>query len=92
MTASSGKPYAGSFGSVTTTMTSVSNGSTFTDGSTIMTSRGPLRSSLKKPRPKVNNDDFGIQNPGFHGSGNSPRMERKGSVKKVRIQTHSTEV
>lgn len=92
MTVSSGKPYAGSFGSVTTTMTSVSNGSTLTDGSTIMTSRGPLRSSLKKPRPKVANDDFGIQNPGFHGSGNSPRMERKGSVKKVRIQTHSTEV
>lgn len=90
MTVSSGKPYAGSVGSVTTTMTSVSNGSTFTDGSTtIMTSRGPLRSSLKKPRPKPN-DDFGIQNPGFHG--NSPRMERKNSVKKVRIQTHSTEV
>lgn len=91
MTVSSGKPYAGSIGSVTTTMTSVSNGSTFTDGSTatIMTSRGPLRSSLKKPRPKPAND-FGIQNPGFHG--NSPRMERKNSVKKVRIQTHSTEV
>lgn len=89
MTASSGKPYAGSIGSVTTTMTSVSNGSTFTDGSsTIMTSRGPLRSSLKKPRPKPS-DDFGIQNPGF---GTSPRMERKNSVKKVRIQTQSTEV
>jgi hypothetical protein len=56
-----------------------------------MTSRGPLRSSLKKPRPKPAVDpDFGIQNPGFHG--NSPRMERKNSVKKVRIQTHSTEV
>lgn len=93
MTVSSGKPYAGSFGSVTTTMTSVSNGSTLTDGttSTIMTSRGPLRSSLKKPRPKVI-DDFGIQNPGFHGQNNSPGMARKGSVKKVRIQTHSTEV
>lgn len=91
MTASSGKPYAGSIGSVTTTMTSVSNGSTFTDGSvsTIMTSRGPLRSSLKKPRPKPSTDDFGIQNPGF---GNSPRMDRKNSVKKVRIQTQSTEV
>jgi hypothetical protein len=91
MTASSGKPYAGSFGSVTTTMTSVSNGSTLTDGSTIMTTRGPLRSSLKKPRPPKN-DDFGIQNPGFHGSSHSPTMIRKGSVKKVRIQTHSTEV
>lgn len=92
MTASSGKPYVGSFGSVTTTMTSVSNGSTMTDGSTIMTSRGPLRSSLKKPRPKVPTDDFGIQNPGFHGTNQSPHMERKGSVKKVRINTHSTEV
>lgn len=89
MTVSSGKPYAGSVGSVTTTMTSVSNGSTMTDG-TIMTSRGPLRSSLKKPRPKVPTDDFGIQNPGF--GNRSPNMERKGSVKKVRINTHSTEV
>lgn len=92
MTVSSGKPYAGSFGSVTTTMTSVSNGSTMTDGTgnTIMTSRGPLRSSLKKPRPKVPVDDFGIQNPGF--GQRSPGMDRKGSVKKVRINTHSTEV
>lgn len=94
MTASSGKPYAGSIGSVTTQMTSVSNGSTMTDGttSTIMTSRGPLRSSLKKPRAKVANEEFGIQNPGFHGVNSSPQMERKGSVKKVRINTHSTEV
>lgn len=92
MTVSSGKPYAGSIGSVTTTMTSVSNGSTTTDGSTIMTSRGPLRSSLKKPRVVKPPDDFGIQNPGFHGPNQSPRMERKGSVKKVRINTHSTEV
>lgn len=90
MTVSSGKPYAGSVGSVTTTMTSVSNGSTLTDGTTIMTSRGPLRSSLKKPRPKPPTDDFGIQNPGF--GNRSPNMERKGSVKKVRINTHSTEV
>lgn len=93
MTVASGKPYAGSIGSVTTTMTSVSNGSTtMTDGtgSTIMTSRGPLRSSLKKPRPKPQTDDFGIQNPGFGNQ--SPHMERKGSVKKVRINTHSTEV
>ena len=92
MTRSSGKPYVGSIGSVTTTMTSVSNGSSITDGSTIMTSRGPLRSSLKKPRPKPPSDDFGIQNPGFHGINQSPHMERKGSVKKVRINTHSTEV
>lgn len=97
MTSSSGKPYAGSFGSVSTAITSVSNGSTLTDGttSTIMTSRGPLRSSLKKPRaPRAApGDDFaGFQNPGFHGSSNSPRMDRKGSIKKVRIQTHSTEV
>jgi len=90
MTVSSGKPYAGSIGSVTTTMTSISNGSTMTDGS-IMTSRGPLRSSLKKPKPKVK-DDFGIQNPGFHGVNKSPTMDRKNSVKKVRINTHSTEV
>ena len=92
MTSSSGKPYAGSFGSVSTTMTSVSNGTTLTDGTstTIMTSRGPLRSSLKKPRNRPNNDDFGIQNPGF--GNNSPRTDRKNSIKKVRIQTHSTEV
>lgn len=94
MTHSSGKPYAGSFGSVSTTMTSVSNGTTLTDGtgSTIMTSRGPLRSSLKKPRPRPSNDDFGIQNPGFYGQNSSPNMNRKNSIKKVRIQTHSTEV
>mgnify|MGYP003476988508 FL=1 len=94
MTSASAKPYVGSFGSVSTAMTSVSNGSTLTDGttSTIMTSRGPLRSSLKKPRPRPPVDDFGIQNPGFHGQGQSPRMDRKGSIKKVRIQTHSTEV
>lgn len=95
MTHASGKPYAGSIGSVTTTMTTMSNGSTMTDGtysSTIMTSRGPLRSSLKKPRPKPVADEFGIQNPGFAGSNHSPHMERKGSVKKVRINTHSTEV
>jgi hypothetical protein len=92
MTRSSGRPYVGSIGSVTTTMTSVSNGSTMTDGSVIMTSRGPLRSSLKKPRPKPPTDEFGIQNPGFHGVNKSPSMERKGSVKKVRINTHSTEV
>lgn len=94
MTASSGKPYVGSFGSVNTTITSVSNGSTMTDGSTIMTSRGPLRSSLKKPKVRTPVDELGagFQNPGFHAVNQSPKMERKGSVKKVRINTHSTEV
>ncbi|CAO1409606.1 unnamed protein product [Diamesa tonsa] len=87
MTVSSGKPYAGSVGSMNTTLTTMSNGSSVTDST--MTSRGPLRSSLKKPRIK---DDFGIQNPGFHGTNQSPHFERKGSVKKVRINTHSTEV
>lgn len=91
MTDSSGKPYAsgtngqGSVLSMNTTVTSVSNGSTI-DGSV---TRSPLRSSLKKPR---NRDGLGIQNPGFSGANHSPRMNRTGSVKKVRIQTHSTEV
>ncbi|XP_015593208.1 uncharacterized protein LOC107266826 [Cephus cinctus] len=44
----------------------------------------PLRSSLKKPKP------LGIHNPGF--SAHSPTLSRNGSQKKVRIQTHSTEV
>lgn len=89
MTDASGKPYAtnGSMASMNTTMTSASsvgsNGSTA--GSSV--TRSPLRSSLKKPKPK---DGFGIQNPGFSGS--SPTFSRNGSVKKVRIQTHSTEV
>lgn len=91
MTDSSGKPYAsgsnghGSVVSMNTTVTSVSNGSTL-DGSV---TRSPLRSSLKKPRSR---DGLGIQNPGFSGASTSPRMNRSGSVKKVRIQTHSTEV
>lgn len=90
MTDSSGKPYSttlpggGSVLSMNTTVTSVSNGSTL-EGSV----RSPLRSSLKKPR---NGDGLGIQNPGFSGANHSPRMNRTGSVKKVRIQTHSTEV
>jgi hypothetical protein len=33
---------------------------------------------------------MGIQNPGF--SGHSPTLSRNGSMKKVRIQTHSTAV
>lgn len=94
MTDASGKPYVhspsssqhqnaanGSIVSVTTTTSS--NGSTA--GSV---TRSPLRSSLKKPRPKP--DGMGIQNPGF--SGHSPTLSRNGSMKKVRIQTHSTAV
>lgn len=89
VTDASGKPYSGirnggSVASMNTTLTSVSNGSTVES-----VTRSPLRSSLKKPRPK---DALGIQNPGFSGSGHSPPMNRNGSVKKVRIQTHSTEV
>lgn len=85
MTDSSGKPYPsttnghGSVISMNTTVTSVSTGSTI-DSSL---NRSPLRSSLKKPR---NRDGLGIQNPGFSD------FNRAGSVKKVRIQTHSTEV
>lgn len=91
VTDSSGKPYSsstngqGSVLSMNTTVTSISNGSTL-DG---CINRSPLRSSLKKPR---NRDALGIQNPGFYGANQSPRMSRVGSVKKVRIQTHSTEV
>lgn len=88
MTDASGKPYGsinGSVQSVNTTMTSVTNGSSV--GSM---SRSPLRSSLKKPRPRP--DGLGIQNPGFSGGGQSPTFQRSGSVKRVRIQTQSTEV
>lgn len=89
MTDSSGKPFAtgtnGSIASLQTTVTSISN-STSLENSLI---RSPLRSSLKKPR---NHDGLGIQNLGFSGANYSPRMNRTGSVKKVRIQTHSTEV
>lgn len=92
MTDSSGKPYVSSNGhgsviSMNTTVTSVSNGSTL-DGSV---TRSPLRSSLKKPRNR-DASGLGIQNPGFSGANLSPRMQRAASVKKVRIQTHSTEV
>nr|CAD7393576.1 unnamed protein product [Timema cristinae] len=97
VTDASGKPYAtrpqspnGANGSVasmaTVTTTASSNGSTA--GSI---TRSPLRSSLKKPRPKQPPEGgIGIQNPGF--SGHSPTFSRNGSVKKVRIQTHSTAV
>lgn len=89
MTDSSGKPYLsstttttnGSMNSVNTTSTTLgSNGSSFT------LPKAPARSSLKK-KPA---DGLGIQNPGFSGS--SPTFSRNGSVKKVRIQTHSTDV
>lgn len=90
MTDSSAKPYSsinGSVQSMNTTVTSVTNGSSV--GSV---TRSPLRSSLKKPRPR-NNDGLGIQNPGYSGGGGtSPTMQRTGSVKKVRIQTQSTDV
>lgn len=78
----------GSVQSMNTTLTSMSNGSTL-DSIT----RSPLRSSLKKPRNKDQAQaNMGFQNPGFSGANQSPNMNRNGSVKKVRIQTHSTEV
>lgn len=97
MTDASGKPYAsrasaaanGSLASVDTQMTTASsNGSTITS---VVARSSPLRSSLKK-RPSDNNGSgaLGIQNPSF--SQTSPTFNRNGSTKKVRIQTHSTEV
>uniref|UniRef100_U5EPU8 Putative conserved plasma membrane protein n=1 Tax=Corethrella appendiculata TaxID=1370023 RepID=U5EPU8_9DIPT len=83
VTDSSGKPYQGingSMQSMNTTLTTMSNGSTISS-----LTKTPLRSSLKKPKSRD-----GFSNPGF--SGHSPTMQRNGSVKKVRIQTHSTEV
>ncbi|XP_053616749.1 uncharacterized protein LOC128678883 isoform X2 [Plodia interpunctella] len=77
MTDASGKPYS-------------SNGSLRSQSSANTAdslARSPLRSSLKKPRPPPAR---GIQNPGY--SGHSPTLNRNGSQKKVRIQTHSTEV
>ncbi|XP_034935562.1 uncharacterized protein [Chelonus insularis] len=76
MTDASGKPYA----------SSIRNGSmaSVTTSGSIGSTTSPLRSSLKKPKP------LGIQNPGF--SSHSPTLSRNGSQKKVRIQTHSTEV
>ncbi|XP_029032079.1 uncharacterized protein LOC117600518 [Osmia lignaria lignaria] len=76
MTDASGKPYVGGAGNGS--MASVA-----TSGSVASTA-SPLRSSLKKPKP------LGIHNPGF--SAHSPTLSRNGSQKKVRIQTHSTEV
>ncbi|XP_023318106.1 uncharacterized protein LOC106650594 isoform X2 [Trichogramma pretiosum] len=82
MTDASGKPYVGGGRSQhgNGSMASVA-----TSGISVVSSVGsPLRSSLKKPKP------LGIQNPGF--SSTSPQLQRNGSQKKVRIQTHSTEV
>ncbi|KAH0820819.1 hypothetical protein GEV33_001971 [Tenebrio molitor] len=91
VTDASGKPYVptasnGSMASMNTTSTTIGSTNGSTVGSSSVT-RSPLRSSLKKPKPK---DGLGIQNPGF--SGTSPTLSRNGSTKKVRIQTHSTEV
>lgn len=86
VTDASGRPYlrGGTNGSVATLSTTLSS-----NGSTVGSiTRSPLRSSLKKPRPPGNG--LGIQNPGFSGS--SPTPSRNGSVKRVRIQTNSTEV
>ncbi|XP_019870455.1 uncharacterized protein LOC109598985 isoform X2 [Aethina tumida] len=90
MTDASGKPYVnpasnGSMVSMNTTSTTIDSTTGSTVGSSVV--RSPLRSSLKKPKQK---DGLGIQNPGF--SGTSPTFSRNGSMKKVRIQTHSTEV
>ncbi|XP_045504660.1 uncharacterized protein LOC123701282 isoform X2 [Colias croceus] len=86
MTDASGKPYStnghGSVASMNTTATTLTG---LSDASTI--TRSPLRSSLKKPKAQ---GGLGIQNPGYSGS--SPPLNRNGSQKKVRIQTHSTEV
>ena len=86
-------------GSVTS-LSPASNGSSASSVSTVSTlastitsnPRGlPLRSSLKKSKPATPTEDgFGIQNPGF--SGTSPTLSRTGSLKKVRIQTQSTDV
>jgi len=75
---------------------SFNGGSSVTDSASTLSTvvstnpsvRGPLRSSLKKS--KTTPDGFGIKNPGFVGS--SPTLSRTGSLKKVRIQTHSTDV
>ena len=91
MTDASGKPYPnGSMTSVITSNTTLSSNGSVTGASSVgSVTRSPLRSSLKKPRPRAA-DGMGIQNPGF--SGTSPTLSRNGSVKKVRIQTHSTAV
>ncbi|XP_025262751.1 uncharacterized protein LOC105251270 [Camponotus floridanus] len=76
MTDASGKPYVGGAGNGSTASVATS--------ASVASTASPLRSSLKKPKP------LGIHNPGF--SAHSPTLSRNGSQKKVRIQTHSTEV
>lgn len=150
MTDASGKPYGynghGSLASMNTTATTITSLSTESS----IAARSPLRSSLKKPRPRDDGSaGMGFHNPGtydsyinyiikclcmytyhkneiflkflllkylakgrgikllifsvysyliisisfFSGfSGHSPTLSRNGSQKKVRIQTHSTEV
>ncbi|XP_058831645.1 uncharacterized protein LOC131690121 [Topomyia yanbarensis] len=93
VTDSSGRPHTGSSVTVSGSVQSMNTTLTSMSGSTTSTNRTPLRSSLKKPRPPEGSTDaLGIQNPGYSGSGQSPRLTRSGSVKKVRIQTHDTEV
>ncbi|XP_058444861.1 uncharacterized protein LOC131426275 [Malaya genurostris] len=93
VTDSSGRPHTGSSFTVSGSVQSMNTTLTSMSGSTTSTNRTPLRSSLKKPRPPDSSTDtLGIQNPGYSGSGQSPRLTRSGSVKKVRIQTHDTEV
>lgn len=92
VTDSSGRPYTGSSATVSGSVQSMNTTVTSVSASTVSTTRTPLRSSLKKPRPPGSADALGIQNPGFSGSSQSPRLSRNGSVKKVRIQTHDTEV
>ena len=86
MTDASGKPYSSISGVTNGSMVSMST--TFSsNGSSV---KLPLRSSLKKPKPKDASDpSLGIHNPGFSGS--SPTLPRDG-MKKVRIQTQSTAV
>ncbi|CAH2019645.1 unnamed protein product [Acanthoscelides obtectus] len=100
MTDASGKPYAsnGSMGSMATISTTVGSTNGSSAWGSAGTTRSPLRSSLKKPRPRGRGRNqcwwscwrVGDTNPGF--SGTSPTMGRNGSMKKVRIQTQSTEV
>ncbi|XP_013149050.1 PREDICTED: uncharacterized protein LOC106111468 isoform X2 [Papilio polytes] len=88
MTDASGKPYSTNGGSVASMNTTAT---TLTGLSDASITRSPLRSSLKKPRPREGEPGgLGIHNPGY--SGHSPPLNRNGSQKKVRIQTHSTEV
>jgi hypothetical protein len=100
-----GRPFSRDYdswnGSITSDATSPAgstlNGSTASTVSTTVSTlpRGvPLRSSLKKSRTTTGDSStssiMGIPNPGFSGS--SPTLSRTSSVKKVRIQTFTTDV